>query len=33
MTWQEAQTLIVAIFQLLETIWNGPLGDILREEI
>jgi hypothetical protein len=33
MTWKEVQTLIVAIFELIDTLWKGPLGDILREEL
>jgi len=33
MTCKEAQTLIVAIFELIEEIMNGPIGQILREEL
>jgi hypothetical protein len=33
MTWQETQTLIVAIFELIQEIMTGPIGKILREEL
>ena len=33
MTWQEIQILIIAICKIIEQIIQGPLGEILKDEL
>jgi hypothetical protein len=33
MTWKEIQLLIIAICKMIEQILQGPLGDILKDEL